>query len=140
MSQPNITFKTTIRVLSLFSGSTKFDFWNSLQVGDLLELEVSPVHGIWIPKAPRMIVTNLRNEEAFSGTAIQIRNTYLYKLNYEIVHYHEVSSEEMEKLEFDQDFLMCMKEAIIKLRGEIELSTLMEEAHKIFGLKYKDNI
>ena len=64
---------TNVRALSAFAGNTKFDFWKEVEVGDILQVEVTlTFFGTGYPS-----VTNLRTGKKFSINQHRNLSAYL---------------------------------------------------------------
>ena len=83
-----LVLSTNIKVISKYTGKSKFDFWKDLEVNDILTIymELKPTgHSRGRIYAPSIKVKNLRTEEIFSATINAIQENYLSKIKFETI-------------------------------------------------------
>jgi len=77
-----LELRQKIKVTSKYKAKSKFDFWNEIEIGDIIELRL-PVDNITSSGyAPRLKIKNLTNNKFNSKFSLTETSKYLKNIDY----------------------------------------------------------
>jgi hypothetical protein len=77
-----LELRQKIKITSKYKAKTKFDFWNEIEIGDIIELRL-PVNNITSSGyAPRLKIKNITQNKFYSKFSLTEVSKYLKNIEY----------------------------------------------------------